>query len=351
MLISNAMKIQSIGLSFPSLRLDNDQVIELFQSQVVSLSMRESKKYWTTVSRLLAEAGAKYRYARDICAGETACQHIILAAQNSIAEAGIDPSDIDLVIYCGVGRGLAEPSNAYYYASELGIYAAECFDVLDACMSWVRSLELAQLYFASSRISRVLILTGEFHLNIRNPDEIHNFDSLRYNFPGYTIGEAATATIIEPSPNSWDFQYISRPEYSDLCTIPLEGYESYVRQNDKIGINGVGKFVSFGADLFNQATPLLRQLLVSKGPRSEAVDLYIPHAASKTAYLNAAELLGIPHRKLFLKIFEEFGNIVSSSIPAAIHQARRLALIANGSRLCLVPASAGISCACVTFVL
>jgi 3-oxoacyl-[acyl-carrier-protein] synthase III len=333
------------------MRLNNDQLIDLLKTQKTSLSGGDFNKYCGRAARLLDQAGAKYRHMRDIEAGETAYQHIISAASSAISDACIDASEIDLVIYCGVGKGLIEPSNAYYYASELGMYTAECFDVADACMSWVRSMELAKLYLESSKAAKVMILTGEFHLNIRSPDQINDLDSLRYNFPAYTIGEAATATILEASSDPWDFQYVSRPEHFDLCTIPLHGYESYIRANDKVGINGVGKFASFGKELFEHATPLLQELLNSKGPKQEDVDLYIPHAPSKTAYLEGAKRLGIPSSKVFLKIFEEFGNIVSSSLPAAINQAKKIGLISEGSRLCLTPASAGISCACVTFTL
>ncbi len=345
------MKIRSIGLSVPSLRLNNDQLIDLLKTQKTSLSSADANKYYSRVARLLDQAGAKHRHLSDIKSGETAYQHILSAARNAIADACIEPSQIDLVIYCGVGKGLIEPSNAYYYASELGMHTAECFDVADACMSWVRSLELAQLYLASSKATRVMVLTGEFHLNIRSPDDINGMASLRYNFPTYTIGEAATATILEASSNPWNFQYVSRPKHFDLCTIPLHGYQSYIRANDKVGINGVGKFASFGKELFDHATPLLQELLTTKGPNQEDVDLYIPHAPSKTAYFDGAKRLGIPSSKVFLRIFEEFGNIVSSSMPAAIHQAKQLGLISDGSRLCLTPASAGISCACVTLVL
>ncbi len=345
------MKISSIGLSDPSMRLNNGQLLDLLKSQQTSLSASETHKYYERVARLLDQAGARYRHLRDIESGETAYEHIISAAHSVLTECSVAASDVDLVIYCGVGRGVIEPSNAYYYASELGMHTAECFDITDACMSWVRSLEIAQMYLATGKASRVLVLTGEFHLNIRSPIDIKGMESLRYNFPTYTIGEAATATLLEASSDQWDFQYISRPEHFDLCTIPLHGYETYFRPSSRLGLNGEGRFVSFGKELFSKATPLLQNLLKTRGPRVDDIDLYIPHAPSKSEYAAGRDRLGIPANKVFLGIFEEFGNIVSSSMPAGIHEARRLGLISAGSRLCLAPASAGISCACVTFVL
>jgi acyl-CoA:acyl-CoA alkyltransferase len=345
------MKIKSIGLSVPSKKINNDELIELFKTTKSSLNQAELNKYYSAVSKLLEQAGAKYRHFRNIESGETAYQHILAAARSALNDASIKASEVDLVIYCGVGKGVIEPSNAYYYASELGMEKSECFDIADACMSWVRAMEIAQFYLSSSRASNVLVLTGEFHLNIRSPDNITSFNSLRYNFPVYTIGEAATATILQRSSEPWNFNFVSRPEHFDLCTIPLNGYDTYLRPNKKVGINGIGKFVSFGKELFGNATPLLFNLVKEKGQSPDQIDLYIPHAPSKTAYADLLKPLGISENKVFLKVFENFGNIVSSSIPAGLHQARNLGLISDGSKVCLVPASAGISCACVSLTL
>jgi 3-oxoacyl-[acyl-carrier-protein] synthase III len=342
------MKIKSIGFSAPSIRLDNEDLLNLLKEKTTFLKPSDSNKYFIAISKLLDQAGARHRHCRDIKSGETAYDHIMGAARSAIMDAKVEPSDINLVIYCGVGKGVIEPSNAYYYASELGMHTAQCFDIADACMSWIRSLEVAKLYLDSGKASNVLVLTGEFHLDIRSPDVIKDFGSLRHTFPTYTIGEAATATILGKSANHWDFQYISRPEHFDLCTIPLNGYETYIRPNEKIGINGIGKFTSFGKELFGYAVPLLREV-IKKGPNVKDVDMYFPHAASKTAYADLTAGLGIPKSKVFLKTFEDFGNIVSSSIPAGIHDAKKEGLISDDSKLCLIPASAGISCACVSF--
>ena len=84
---------------------------------------------------------------------------------------------------------------------------------------------------------------------------------MEYNFPMYTIGEAATATIVEFSDQDWEFNFISRPKYAHLCTIPVEGYEIFLPPNEKIGLNGPGRFVSFGKDLLDAATPFLANLI------------------------------------------------------------------------------------------
>ena len=65
---------------------------------------------------------------------------LIDSAREAIREGGIALSDIDLIIFCGVGRGFLEPANAIFVAKALGL-ECDAFDVGEACMSGVRSLQ------------------------------------------------------------------------------------------------------------------------------------------------------------------------------------------------------------------
>lgn len=345
------MKIASIGLSAPSVRLDNDQLVSLFKSKTSSLSSAESGRYFEVVRKLLLKSGARFRHVRDVDSGETAYTHIVGAARDAIDKAQVSPSNIDLVIYCGVGRGVIEPSNAYYYANELGISSAQCFDIADACMSWTRSLQLCEMYLALNKINCALVITGEFHLNMREPAEVKSLAALSYSFPAYTIGEAATATVLVGGGSGWNFVFDSRPDLFDLCTIPLEGYTTYLRPSAKIGLNGTGKFTSHGDDLARFIGPMLFALAEKHGPSPADVDLYIPHSHSKSAYLDGFKKAGVSVDKIFLEIYENYGNIVSSGVPAGLHTAMASGVAKRGSKICLIPASAGASCACVTFTL
>ena len=345
------MKIASIGLSAPSVRLDNDQLISLLRSKTDSLSPADCNRYFAFVKKLLLKSGARYRHVRDIDAGESAYTHIIDAAQDAINNAQISPSSIDLVIYCGVGRGVIEPANAYYYANELGIRNAQCFDIADACMSWTRSLQLCEMYLELKKIKCALVITGEFHLNLREPLKVESIKALNYSFPAYTIGEAATATVLVQGSSPWNFVFASKPDLFDLCTIPLNGYTTYLRPNARIGLNGTGRFTSHGDELARFIGPMLFELAEKHGPNPENIDLYIPHSHSKSAYLDGFKKAGVPTDKVFLEVYENYGNIVSSGVPAGLHTAMAGGFAKRGSKICLIPASAGASCACVSFTL
>ena len=82
-----------------------------------------------------------------------------------------------------------------------------CFDITDACMSWVRAIHIAHLMLRAGTFRNVMVINGEFHLGIHDKWTIETLDSLSYSFPMFTIGEAATATILLPDEQEWQFDY------------------------------------------------------------------------------------------------------------------------------------------------
>ena len=341
------MQINSISYSAPKTSYSNQDVVDIYKEKTNFKNESDRKKYFLLVEKMLKYSGANKRRARDIEAGETAFEHIQKAMKQSLAEASLEAQEIDLLIYCGVGKGFTEPSNAYFYAQSMGMETTQCFDVVDACMSWVRACQISQTLLKTGAYKNVMVITGEFHKGLRDTLEVNSVHDLKYNFPLYTIGEAATATILKNEGDDWDFSFSSRPSFADLCTIPIPGYETYIEPSDKIGLNGPGKFVSFGKELLEAAAPVLSQLIVETIPDLDSKSIYLPHAPAKTIYVETMTKIGIPESKLFTHVFENFGNLVSSSIPVAFVEAQRLGRLHRGDEISLIPASAGLSAACV----
>ena len=245
------MKISSIAYSVPPKSYTNEEFVEMCMAKMTNLKDSEKDNFSKVLLKMLTYSGASKRHIRDYENGETAYEHILSAMKQSLEKADTDKDDIDLLIYCGVGKGFIEPSNAYLYAKEMGMKDVQCFDVVDACMSWTRAMQICQGFLKSKTFKKIMVVTGEFHYGIRDTYDFTSIKDLSYSFPMFTIGEAATATILEDSENDWEFNFLSKPEHADLCTIPIKGHETFLPPYDKIGINGPGKFVSFGKELLN----------------------------------------------------------------------------------------------------
>jgi acyl-CoA:acyl-CoA alkyltransferase len=336
------MKIASIAYRIPSRKITNDALIEHISQCNPEQSALKKIPYLKLVEKLLTRTGAQTRYWRDIEAGERGEDLILGAMDEAIDRANISAQEIDLLIYCGVGKGFLEPANAYFYARSRGMKTANCFDITDACMSWTRAVQMAYLMLKAGSFKAIAIINGEFHVGLHDNWEIRDFRSLEYTFPMYTIGEAATATILLPSDDEWQFDYSSRSEFADLCTIPLNGYENFVSPGERIGKNGIDRFVSYGQDLFREGEKCLGELMDRSIDTPASKVWYFPHAPSKTVYEEFLPKRGVPVEKIYLEVYPRFGNVVSASVPLGIRLAEAEGKLKRGDPICLVPVSAGL---------
>ncbi|MES0489315.1 MAG: 3-oxoacyl-[acyl-carrier-protein] synthase III C-terminal domain-containing protein [Leptospirales bacterium] len=345
------MRIKSIAAEIPSRKVTNQDILDVIEEHSPEVTKLTLKSYQRLVRVLLKKAGAETRYFRDLDKGEKAVDFIQRAIQKAIDQSGVKKEDIDLVIYCGVGKGFIEPANAYFYAKMFDLKAS-CFDICDACMSWIRALEIAHQFLQTGRYKNIMIVNGEFNAYEHGYPElfkIKDLKQIKYTFPTYTIGEAATATIVGQSDAKWTFDYISRPEYADLCTIPLDAYADFVPHSDRLGLTGPGNFLSFGHEMIEHATVYLQQLVKDVIKDYSVPDIYFPHAATSTAYLLGGVDLGIDREKMYTEVFPTYGNLVSASVPVGINHAIEGGRLNRGDKVVLFPASAGMVYAVVQF--
>lgn len=342
------MIIQSLSLITPSRRITNGDVVESIKAANHSMPEAQVTRYCRQLERLLVRMGANTRYFRNREAGETALSLIVAAARAAMNEAALRPTDIDLLIYCGVGRGFLEPANAAFISRALGL-RCDSFDIADACMSWVRSLHVAYSFLTARAYSRIMIVSGEFTVYENGMPEIFRIrrrDQLRYTFPAFTVGEAAAATVLLPSSREWRFRFSSDFSLAPLCSVPLPGYQDFAEPDDRVGLNGIHQLTSFGQELSEAALDRMIPFVQSTFGRVDSIDWWFPHAASATLCRTAASRLGLGER-LYRHVFPCYGNLISASVPAAMAMALGEGKLERGHRFVLCPVSAGMSFALV----
>jgi acyl-CoA:acyl-CoA alkyltransferase len=343
-----ALIIRSLSLKTPSLRVTNDDVLAAIAKANPDVPARTVDKYCRTLEHLLKRAGAQTRFYRDRTKGETALGLIIDAATRAIEDSGAAPSDIDAIIFCGVARGFLEPASAAFVSGALGL-TCDAFDVSEACMSWVRALHIAYNFLTAGTYSTVLIVNGEFTVFEHGlPDicVIKSLEQLRYTFAAFTIGEAASATVVSASPHPWHFRFRSDPSLVDLCTLPIKGYEDFARPSRRLGLNGPHQLVAFSHELFSAAADQMTRFVRETYADPKRFAIWFPHAASASLCDAVARRLELGER-VYSRAFAAYGNLVSASIPAGMAMALEEGRLRRGDHVVLCPASAGLSLALV----
>ncbi|MFI7612718.1 3-oxoacyl-[acyl-carrier-protein] synthase III C-terminal domain-containing protein [Nonomuraea terrae] len=347
------MRIAAVSAALPSRRVTNEDVVGLVREHSAPVFEGDLEDTLRKIEFWLAYSGSECRrWSED---HERPADLLVRAGEQALAEAGLARESVDIVIYTGVGRGFLEPGGAYHAAVALGLRRAQCFDILDACMSWTRALQLVDGLFRSGACRTALVVNAEFSLRptghvyphvfaLRNPE------ALTWTFPAFTLGEAATATVLTAEgAEPWTFAFASRPDLADLCNVPMADYADFcVTPSEKIAKNGVQRFTSYGFDLHEAGRDEVLEVFKRlDAPKDEAVAVFT-HASSKRWWQDMADHVGLGER--IHHVFQDTGNIVSASVPAAIASAVGGGRLRRGDRAIGWVGSAGMSFSAFSFV-
>ncbi|KOU42743.1 3-oxoacyl-[acyl-carrier-protein] synthase III C-terminal domain-containing protein [Streptomyces sp. WM6378] len=349
------MKFLAIEHSFPTRVVTNEEVqARVREASAPHLSTSELATVESLVEACFASSGTTVR--RHRAPGETPSGLAVDAGRRALASAGLDPWDVDLLLYAGIGRGVIEPASATTFQDLLGLRRASAFDVLEACASWVRALQVADAFLRTGRYRTIMIVNAEFGAADVYRYELRSLAEFAHWHPTVTLGEAATATIVTAQPpgeddDGFDADFRTHGEARDLCFVPLPGFDAYfAKKPAAAGEPRPLQFVSFGLSLMEFGT---RKLIehYRQEPRFEEfkADLVFGHSASDGASRHVVTECGIDAAKYRFH-HARHANTVAAAVPVSMSEALRDGELAEGDRVLLLVASAGITTALASFV-
>jgi acyl-CoA:acyl-CoA alkyltransferase len=126
-----------------------------------------------------------------------------MAGAKALAEAGIIPAQVDVMINTSVSREYLEPSTAVAIHHQLGL-PTSClnFDLANACLGFVNAIQVAGTMIDSGQADYAVIVdaegsrhTQELTLERLTSDEA-TADDLRSQFATLTLGSGAAAMVL-----------------------------------------------------------------------------------------------------------------------------------------------------------
>jgi 3-oxoacyl-[acyl-carrier-protein] synthase III len=110
----------------------------------------------------LMERLAGIRERRWWSEGATFVDGAALAGAKALAESGIDPSEMGLLINTSVSRAHLEPATAVSIHDAIGLPSScQNFDVTNACLGFLNGMQLAASMIDSGQVEYALIANGE----------------------------------------------------------------------------------------------------------------------------------------------------------------------------------------------
>jgi len=345
------MRIAAVTAAFPSRRVTNDEIIDLVRARNAAAFEGDLERTLAELRMNLQLSGAVER--RWLAAGERPIDLLDRAISAALHDAGVAPDDVELVVYVGICRGFTEPASAYLVAHAFGLRRSHCFDILDACNSYARAVFLVDSLFKTGAYRNALIVNaecsmvgkGQLDRMLRLPSSAH----LEWTLPAFTVGEAATATLLRADARPWEFCWDTAPELADLCTAPQDGFEGFCRMTERIGRNGVRQFTSYGTELHARGGKKMAEVTSKLSVARDQIKIVLPHTSSRLPWKKFAQTMRF--EDLMWYLYPEYGNIVSASIPAGLVTAQAAGRVEVGDRVVAVTGSAGASFVALTFVL
>ncbi|WP_247267477.1 MULTISPECIES: 3-oxoacyl-[acyl-carrier-protein] synthase III C-terminal domain-containing protein [Pseudomonas] len=338
------MKIVGLSGILPSRIISNQDVINLVEEHSKDTFQEDLPKTLKTISKLLEKSGSGTRHW--LGADETPMQLMETAFNSALAQANIDKTDLDLLIYPNVTRGFIEPANSTFIAKALGL-SCRNFDVVDACNGWVTAMDVINSKMQAGEIRYAAIVNMEFGMSAGGPVMPKNFSlqssaELAYKFPSFTIGEAVTVTILShEAPGNFKFSYINRPDLSDLSTISLPDWKLFCNEEDIPRISPTGgqyQFNSYAAALHEDGRNEAIKVFNLQNISAADVHKVFIHTGSPKMWEHIGQLIGIDHK--LHHVGHKTGNIITASIPYGIFDAMSRGEAENG-QFCMGWAGSG----------
>lgn len=319
------IKILGTGRYVPQKVIDNNDFAKIIDTSDEWISTR---------------TGMKKRHVAS--QAEPTWQMGTLAAKVALESAGLDASDVDMIIVTTVTPDFIIPSTACIIQTRLGAENAFALDISVACSGLAYALDMARRYL-SDEVKNILVVCTESLTQITNYDDRASCILFGDGAGAcvLTASDNRFASYLRSDPTGTRFLYAKLPRrttpFSTQDEEPLEPFEMPATA-DGIYQNGreVYKFAT-------KAMPLaVEQACQKYGVKPNGLDLIIPHQANARIIETAVKNLGLPEEKVYVNI-HNYGNTSSASIAIGLDECVKNGVIKRGSLLCLVGFGAGLT--------
>ena len=248
-----------------------------------------------------------------------------VAALQALAAAGLEPTDIDMLILATITPEITCPSNACVLQDRLGATNAAAFDLNAACSGWIYGTATASSMITGGMAERVLLVGAE---------KLHWVMDYWDRATCILFGDGAGAAVLEPSQNGdgvlgADLGADGGSGHTMMFpTLGTRGRLSAVRDPFLYRLNFDGRAVFKIA--VQGIEKSVRRALDRAGLSLADVDAVIPHQANERIISAAGRRLGLDPDLVMLNIATH-GNSAAASVPMALSDALESGLIQPGA--------------------
>lgn len=290
----------------------------------------------TTDEWILARTGIRERHiaAADEATSDMGSE----AARRALANAGVSPEEVDLILFATITPDMGFPNTACFTQAKIGAVNAFCFDIEAACSGFVYGLDVARQYIATGAARTVLLVGAE---------KISCITDWTDRSLCVLFGDGAGAAVIRSEPGRKGvLSSVLRSDgrLSELLKLPGGGSRHPASADTVAG--GLHFMKMNGRDVFKHAvncmTDVARRALDQAGLSVDDVKLIIPHQANLRIVNAIGERLGGDPGKYYVNL-DRVGNTSAASVIIALDEAVRHGRLERGDRVLMVAFGGGFT--------
>lgn len=278
---------------------------------------------------ITSRSGIKERRISHVSNAEMATA----ASRHALAAAGLEATDIDLIVVATCSPDRALPSVAAYVQRELGGLGAT-MDLNAACAGFVYALSVANGMIAAGTINRALIIGAE---------RLSSYLDLTDRTTAVLFGDGAGAVVVEATDGSEGVlasNLHADGELTEILTIRGGGTETVFDPTIPLTVDMEGR------EIFRHAVTRMAEGAVtaieSVDLSVEDIDVLISHQANIRIIDATARRLQVEPDKVYTNI-HAYGNTSAASVPIALSEALDQGVIQPGHLVALVAFGGGLT--------
>ena len=284
-----------------------------------------SKFVDTSDEWIAARTGIRERHIA--AEGETTGDLAYHASVRALKDAGVEPSELDLIVLGTTTPDLVFPSTACLVQHRLGANGCPAFDVNAACSGFIYALTVADKFIRSGAARTVLVVGSE--TLTRMVDWTDRTTCVLF-------GDGAGAVVLKADS---DTGILSTHMHADGSKKELLWNPVGVSVGFKPGEENAGVRIHMsGNDVFKHAVKALdsvvEEALEANGLDRHDIDWLIPHQANLRIIEATAKRLDMPMERVIVTV-DKHGNTSSGSVPLALDEAVRSGRVQRGQLVLL----------------
>ncbi len=302
--------ISGVGSALPKRVMTNDDLTRLV----------DTSDEW-----IVERTGIRARHIAG--EGETTRSLAVAASKAALDHAGINASDIDLIILATSTPDNTFPATATLVQADLGILQGAAFDVQAVCSGFIYALTTADAMIKAGQAHHVLVIGSETFSRILDWTDRATCVLFGDGAGAFVLSASETQDGIMASKLRSDGRYCNK--------LYVDGGPSTTQT--------VGHLRMEGREVFKHAVvnmaEVMAQVLAEVGLKAADIDWIVPHQANRRILDSTARKLGIAEERVVITL-DRHGNTSAASIPLAFDVAVKDGRIRRG-QLVLMEAMGG----------